>query len=140
MREEDAPQDNSASLAGQRKRLYTRNAAGEYTTVLSSGWDAEDVVLQQAIAEFETAAAQAYLRVQRGESSPLEYHMYRSRMDVTVLAQSTGFFKWQVRRHFRPSIFQKLSRKKLQRYQEALQLSHAELMSLPAAQVKPDEL
>lgn len=138
MREDDVPQDNTANLGGQRKRLYARTASGEYVTVLSNGWEAEDVVLNQAIAEYQSAAIQAYQRVQRGESATLEYHMYQRRMDVTVLAQSTGFFKWQVRRHLRPAIFRKLSSKTLQRYQDALQLSQVELTSLPDEKVKHD--
>jgi len=43
MKLDDVPQDQSRSLEGQRKRLYARNADGDYTTVLSSGWEAEPV-------------------------------------------------------------------------------------------------
>lgn len=132
MRDSDVPQHNSAGLGGQRKRLYARTASGEYAAVLSSGWEAEDVVLEQAIAVYERAAEQAYQRARHGESSPLEYHMYRRRMDLTVLAQSAGLFKWRVRRHLRPAVFQKLSPSVLRRYQAALQLSLEELTTLPA--------
>ena len=41
------------------------------------------------------------------------------RMDLDLLSQTTGFWKWRVRRHFRPEIFAKLSQRVLERYAEA---------------------
>ena len=72
-------------------------------------------------------------RVEKGLSAPLEYHMYHQRMDVTVMAQSTGFFRWQVRRHLKSDVFKRLSNKKLARYAEALGLSIETLQALPEA-------
>ncbi len=131
MKENEVPQDQAPGLGGERKALYARDASGRYTTVASSGWDAEEIVLQQALDEYSRACAAARARVERGESAALEYHMYSRRMDITLLAQSTGFFKWQVRRHLRPQVFSSLSARKLQRYEQALQLSATELASLP---------
>ncbi len=131
MKREDVPQDESSALAGQKKPLYVVNAEGEYVTELSSGWDAEEVVLSQAIEQFELQAIAAHDRARNGHSAPLEYHMYQARMDISVLSQSTGFFKWQIRRHMRPAIFTKLSEKKLTRYCDALGLSLTQLRVLP---------
>lgn len=138
MRKQDVPQDNARSLGGQRKRLYARDECGHYTAVLSSGWEAEEVVLGQAVNEFQRQAREARERVEQGLSSPLEYHMYARRMDLTVLAQASGLFRWQVRRHLRPSVFQRLPARKLARYQDALQLSEDELNHLPPAEPGPD--
>lgn len=134
MRDRDVPQDQARSLAGQRKRLYARDESGRYTTVLSSGWEAEEVVLGQAVDEFERQARDARQRVEQGLASPLEYHMYARRMDRTVLAQASGLFRWQVRRHLKPSVFRRLPARKLRRYQEALQLTREELTRLPPEQ------
>jgi hypothetical protein len=131
MKKTDVPQHSSRSLAGQRKPLYVVDDNGRYTTELSSGWDAEEVVLHQALEQFQRLAAAAHQRVARGERSPLEYHMYTRRMDVTVLAQSTGYFKWQVRRHFKPAVFRRLSAEKLSRYGYVLGLSVEALQQLP---------
>ena len=131
MKQDDVPQDQSAAFEGQKKPLYVIDEDGEYTVALSSGWEAEEVVLDQAIAQFETLYKDAQHRVEQGLSAPLEYHMYHRRMDISVLAQSTGFFKWQVRRHIKPKHFSKLADDKLARYQEALGLSAAELKSMP---------
>ncbi|GHD48025.1 hypothetical protein SAMN05216429_11070 [Marinobacter persicus] len=131
MKLDEVPQDDSKSFEGQRKRLYARNADGEYTTALSSGWEAEDVVLDQAVEEYNRFAREARQRVQQGLSSPLEYHMYAHRMDITVLAQATGFFRWQVKRHLKPAVFRHLKPGKLQRYEEAFQMTADQLRTLP---------
>lgn len=132
MKIDDVPQDEARSFEGQRKALYARDDKGEYTTALSSGWEAEEVVLEQALEEYNRFARQARQRVNEGLASPLEYHMYAHRMDITLLAQATGLFRWQVRRHLRPAVFNRLSDRKLRRYQEAFQMTVDQLRTLPA--------
>ncbi|EQD46670.1 hypothetical protein B2A_08804, partial [mine drainage metagenome] len=53
------------------------------------------------------------------------------RMDSSLLAQSTGFFKWRVHRHLKPGIFEKLPNRLKQRYAEALGLAPTQLDTLP---------
>ena len=138
MKEKEVPQDNAKAFEGQKKPLYVLSADGNYKTALSSGWDVEEVVLNQAIDQFEQQCEAARIRVENGLASPLEYHMYRCRMDVSVLAQSSGFFRWQVRKHLKPEVFKRLPMKKLKRYEEALGLTVEELQSLPA--ISPSEI
>lgn len=132
MKKEEVPQDQAGALEGQRKAMYAIDRDGKYAIVQSSGWEAEDAVLQQAIEHFRSMANNALARFQRGETSPLEYHMYNNRMDVTLLAQSTGLFKWRIRRHFKPAVFARLSDTDLERYAEALGVPADGLRSAPA--------
>ncbi|MGH8281133.1 MAG: hypothetical protein ACRERZ_02965, partial [Gammaproteobacteria bacterium] len=104
---------------------------GHYTPTPCSGWEAEEIVLDQAIAEYQQHAADTWQRARQGHASALEYHMYRQRMDLVLLAQSTGYFKWRVRRHLKPGAFGRLSEKCRQRYAEALGLTAAQLDTLP---------
>jgi hypothetical protein len=120
MRERDVPQEGNATLEGKRKAVYAVGDDGRLRIVESSGWEVEEVVTRQALAELERCAQQARERVVAGRSSPLEYHMYRARMDVALLSQATGLWRWRVRRHFRPGIFARLPRALLQRYADAL--------------------
>jgi hypothetical protein len=46
--------------------------------------------------------------------------MYRARMDLALLSQATGLWRWRVRRHFRPQVFKRLPPALRQRYAEAL--------------------
>ena len=123
MKLEEVPQDNVSHFHGEKKALYAQNKTGEYVVTASSGWDAEAVVLQQAIDDLEELRDLARAAALRGEKSPLEYFMYAHRMDLPTLAMSTGFFQWQVRRHFRFDVFLKLSPKILRRYADAFDRS-----------------
>ncbi|EPY98745.1 hypothetical protein [Mannheimia haemolytica] len=108
----DIPQDNSKIFNGERKVIYaTRN--GKFEAGKSNGWAEEEFATQQA--------------VKNGEKSVIYYLMYKYRFDETSLAQVTGFWKWQVRRHFRPEVFARLSEKALGRYAAVFSLSLNEL-------------
>lgn len=132
MKENEVPQFETKAMNGEGKALYALDSQGNYTVVRSAGWEAEDIVLEQAIAECERLAAEAFARAKRGESAPLEYHMYKKRMDVVVLSQSTGYFQWRVRRHLRADVFPKLSADIRARYSEALGIPVDQLAVLPA--------
>ncbi|MCB1667630.1 MAG: hypothetical protein R3E73_00955 [Porticoccaceae bacterium] len=131
MKQKDVPQNNSKTLGGQKKPLYVLGAEGEYVTELSSGWDVEEVVLKQALEQFLSCEQEAMQRAKEGLTAPLECHMYQRRMDISVLSQSTGFFKWQIRRHFKPARFSRLPEHKLARYADALDVSIETLKQLP---------
>lgn len=127
------PQHNISTYAHNKKAIYATDNNGDYTIVASSGWDVEEEATRQALTELERLAADAAARVLAGEMSPLYFHMYNRRMDLQVLAESTGLFKWRIRRHFRPQLFARLSARMLARYADALGISTDDLGQLPAA-------
>ena len=131
MKKDEVPQDRARAFQGRSKALYAKDEDGQYKIVPSNGWEAEEIVLDQAIAEYVIAAEDALARARAGLTSPLEYHMFRCRMDVLLLAQSSGFFRWQVRRHLRASIFEALPLAKKQRYADALGMNIEQIESLP---------
>ncbi|WP_028079565.1 hypothetical protein [Solimonas soli] len=136
MREDEVPQDEVAYYGGARKALYAVDRQGHYETVASSGWAVEATVTGDAIAEFERRAAAARVRVARGESSPLEFHMYARRMDLPTLAQSTGFWRCSVRRDLRPDAFARLRPARLRRYADALGIG-VEVLQTPPPEAPP---
>lgn len=131
MKTSEVPQQNAKAFMGHSKLLYAQDQTGRYVGAPSSGWEAEEIVLDQAIAEYLQLAADAWRRAKAGAASTLEYHMYRERMDVVLLAQSTGFGKWRVRRHLKSGVFQKLPLRHRQRYAEALGKAPEQLDRLP---------
>ena len=120
MREREVPQEGNRSLAGHRKAVYAVAEDGKLRLVPSRGWEVEEIVTRQAVEDLERRAEKARARVLAGESSPLEYHMYRARMDVELLSQTTGLWRWRVRRHLKPVVFQRLPLALKARYAEAL--------------------
>jgi hypothetical protein len=127
----EVPQDDNRMLGGHRKGVYARDASGRMVLVPSSGWEVEEIVTADAVEQLNEQAAAARQRVEAGLSAPLEYWMYARRMDLPLLAQSTGLWRWRVRRHLRPSGFAKLSSALLRRYADALGISTTALISLP---------
>jgi hypothetical protein len=120
MREREVPQEGNRTLAGHRKAVYAVAEDGKLRLVPSRGWEVEEIVTRQAVEDLERRADEARSRVLAGESSPLEYHMYRARMDVELLSQTTGLWRWRVRRHLKPAAFQRLPLALKARYAEAL--------------------
>lgn len=123
MRDRDVPQEGNATLGGHRKAVYALTEDGKLRIVPSRGWEAEEIVTRQAVEDLERRAQAARARSLAGETSPLEYHMYRARMDVALLSQTTGLWRWRVRRHFRPRVFERLPLRLRRRYAEALGVS-----------------
>lgn len=117
---DQVPQEGNRTLGGHRKALYARDADGRIGLVPSRGWEAEEIVTRQAVEELDRLTDDARRRVQAGTAAPLEYHMYKARMDSLMLAQVTGLWHWRVRRHLRPDIFRRLGPALLARYAEAL--------------------
>ncbi|MDR2015215.1 MAG: hypothetical protein LBP99_06290 [Azoarcus sp.] len=126
----DVPQESSSTYGGYLKAVYARSGDGRMTLVQSRGWEAEETVTRQAVQAFEALAAAARERVRAGQSSPLEVHMYRARMDVALLAQTSGLWRWQVRRHIQPTVFARLSQAHRARYAEALGIHPDQLDSV----------
>lgn len=131
MRADDVPQDDNAALDGKRKAVYAVGRDGRYTLVPSSGWEAEETVTLQAVEAFRERAEDARRRAHAGHTAALEFHMYERRMDLALLAQTTGLWRWRIRRHFRPAVFARLKPALLARYADALGMSIDQLRSLP---------
>jgi hypothetical protein len=49
--------------------------------------------------------------------------MYRARMDVDLLSQTSGVWRWRVRRHLKPAAFARLPLALKSRYADALGIS-----------------
>ena len=128
---ESVPQDDSFTYGEMKKAIYASTKDGKIKSIGSSGWDVEEVVTKQAIDELEENTKEAYKLVKSKQKSPLYYHMFEARMDLTILAQSTGLFKWTIKRDFKPEIFSKISRKRLLIYCDVLGKSIEEITKLP---------
>jgi len=132
------PQDNSSTYANNKKAIYAKDEDGSVKVVGSSGWEAEEIVTKQALSDLEEMAHEAYCAVKRGERSSLYYHMYAIRMDLQLLSDATGFFKWTIKRDFQPAVFAKIKEKRLQNYAEVMGKTVQELKNLPKEEYECD--
>lgn len=125
------PQDNSSTYSNNKKAIYAVDEDGRVKVVPSSGWEAEEIATKQVLEDLKRYEQEAYAEVKNAQKSPLYFYMYSVRMDLQVLSESTGFFKWTIKRHFKPKIFNKLSDKTLSIYADALGKNIEELKILP---------
>jgi hypothetical protein len=130
VREAEVPQDDNVTLTGARKAVYARNASGTIGIAASRGWEAEEIVTLQAVNECVRLAEEARARALNRLASPLEFHMYQARMDLALLGQATGLWRWRIRRHFRPGVFRRLPHAMLKRYADALGISIEALQTI----------
>jgi hypothetical protein len=131
MKISEVPQDDSRTMHGEKKAVYAVDDEGRYTQTATKGWEAEEIVLNQVISEFEEKAREAAIRVRNNETSPIEYFMYKNWMDPLTLAQAMGLYRWQVKRHFKPGVFKKLDNERLAEYSRLFKVSVDELINFP---------
>ncbi|WJS95834.1 hypothetical protein NYQ10_05105 [Flavobacterium johnsoniae] len=128
MEKDKVPQDQSNLTKNNVKELlYATDENGNYTTTLSTGWEPKTIALSNSIDEINERIADAKQQVLNGEASPIVYFMEVNKMDLTILSSYVGFWKWRVKRHFKPSVFATLSHKILQKYADTFEISIEEL-------------
>jgi len=130
MKKEDVPQDVSALGKITTEVCYATDETGKYTAQQSRGWDVKidalDVTWQNVQNKVEAAKQQALNK----EVSPLLFFMERNVMDISILAKYMGLFKWQVKRHLKPGVFNTLPEKTLLKYAEVFNVTVDELKSM----------
>ncbi|MFC0780141.1 hypothetical protein [Flavobacterium sp. HJSW_4] len=128
MEKDKVPQDQSNLTKNNVKELlYATDENGNYTTTLSTGWEPKTIALSNSIDEINERIADAKQQVLDGEASPIVYFMEVNKMDLTILSSYVGFWKWRVKRHFKPSVFAKLNDKILKKYADTFGVSIEEL-------------
>ncbi len=127
MKKENLPQDKSALENMTRELCYVKNEDGKYTTGLSTGWNVKTEALNNAWEDINERVKEAALAVKNGVKSPVFYFMELRLMDLHLLKSYTGFWRINIKRHFKPSVFKNLSEKKLNIYAKAFDVSVNEL-------------
>lgn len=128
MKKNEVPQDKSSLESANIKELcYAVDENGEYTTELSTGWNPKTIALDNAIKDIEERTEAARQKVLKNLASPIEYYMELHKMDIGILASYVGIWTWHVKRHFKPSVFKKLSNNTLQKYADIFNISVEQL-------------
>ncbi len=131
MKINEVPQDVGGLANKNMKELcYAVDENGNYKTKLSEGWDVKTLALNKSLELFEERVQNFKEEFFRGEISPIPYYMELNRMDISVLADYMGKWRWLLKRHFKPSVFNKLSAKILNKYAETFNISVLELKNI----------
>jgi hypothetical protein len=130
MKKEDVPQDPGALGRVTKEVCYATDKDGKYTKELSTGWEVKINALDLAWEDIEERVRSAKQKVLNKKASQVLYFMEKRLMDMTTVSAYTGFWKWQIKRHMNPSVFEKLSGKKLKRYAEAFNVSVEDFINM----------
>jgi hypothetical protein len=130
MKKENVPQDMGALGKITKEVCYDTDSSGKYTTELSSGWNVKAEALDVAWKDVEERIAKARQSVLNNEASPLLFFMEYRLMDLGILSDYTGYWKWQIKRHLKPEIFKKLSERRLKKYAEAFNVQVEDIKTM----------
>ncbi|HXU25788.1 MAG TPA: hypothetical protein VN698_01045 [Bacteroidia bacterium] len=123
MKKTEVPQDASSLKNFTKEVCYAVDEKGNYATNLSTGWEVKTTALDITWNDINKRAEAAKQQALKGEVSPLLYFIEIKVMDYATLAAYTGFWQWQIKRHLKPSVFNGLSDKKLQKYADVFDVS-----------------
>ena len=130
MKKEDIPQDLGALGKITGEIVYAVDESGKYSTVLSNGWEVKTAALDVAWKDVEQRILAAKEKVDRRQASPILFFMELRVMDIGIVSAYTGFWKWQVKRHLKYPVFEKLSESRLRKYAELFEVSVNELKTM----------
>lgn len=130
MKKEEVPQDKSALDNFTKEVCYAVDDSGKYVTTLSTGWEVKTTALNMAWKDIEQRIQMVREKVLRKEASPVHFFMEARLMDLEITAAYTGFWQWQIKRHLKPEVFEKLSQKQLGKYAKAFNVSIDDLKTM----------
>jgi hypothetical protein len=130
MKKEEVPQDLGALGKITKEVCYVTDSSGKYVTELSKGWDVKSSALNVAWDDIKERVAAARQQVLNNEASPILFFMEYRLMDLNLLAEYTGYWKWQIKRHLKANVFKTLSEKKKKKYAEAFNVTVEDLKSM----------
>ena len=130
MKKDEIPQDESALNKLTKEVCYAVDDSGKYVTELSTGWDVKAKALDVAWDDIAERIGSARKKVLNKEASPILFFIEYRLMDISILASYTGFWKWQIKKHLKPAVFDQLSVQKLNRYAEAFNVTIDDLKTM----------
>jgi len=131
MKINEVPQDNGMIGNYGHEVCYAVDENGKYTLSPSLGWEAKNIVNDQAWDVIIAETMQVHRKVRNGELSPVAYFQAKHQMDLGLLAKYAGLSRWRVWRHRKNSVFQKLPPHILARYCEVFGVTQDELQTIP---------
>lgn len=117
MKVKEVPQDGpEQNIFDTTLMQYAVDDNGQFITTPSNGWETTHTAVTSIQEEFKEREEKALKRVKNGETSPLEYFMYKAIMDIDTLSQMSGYSKRKIRKHMNPRMFDRLSEDVLVHY------------------------
>lgn len=110
---QDGPEDNEFDSTLLK---YAVDDNGNFVPTASNGWEDSHSSIKTIKEEFRELAEEALEKIKKNKTSPVEYFMYKSLMDIDILSSMVSFSKRKVKKHMDPKVFEKLSDEILSEY------------------------
>jgi hypothetical protein len=131
MKVQEVPQDSKFFKDTViRDVAYAIDDEGNYTSVISEGWEVKNDALDMTWDEIGEKCEKIRRKVLDGKYSPLAYHLEKNIMDVGLFAKYTGQTRRKIKKHLKPENFEKLDDSILRQYAEVLRISIDELKTV----------
>lgn len=131
MKIKDVPQDGEIlESSGVRDVCYAIDENGNYTQVVSVGWEPKNDAIYFAWESINEESEKIKESVLAGTLSPLAYHLHRLVMTPAILADYSGFSKRKIKKFCDPKPFFKLKYDDLLKLADALNISVEQLISV----------
>ena len=130
MQKNEVPQDPSSLDNFTKEICYATDENGNYVVSQSRGWEVKSTALNITWEEIEKRVNETRNKVLNGEVSPILFFMELRLMDIKTLSSYTGIWKWKIKRHLKPSVFNKLPEKILKKYAEVFEVNIPVLKSI----------
>ena len=129
MKKKDIPQDPSVLDKFTKEVSYVTDDDGKYTTGLSRGWEVKASALDVSWENIKARISEARDKVMQGKASPVLFFMELRIMDIPTLAAYTGYWRWTIKRHFKPGPFRRMSVNRLKKYAEVFEIRMEDLQN-----------
>jgi hypothetical protein len=109
---------------------YKMDENGNYTHGMLANWGNKEIVNNASWEIVKERIKDAKDKVINGELSPIAYYMQKCLTDIKTLSQYVGIAQWRIKRHLKPTKFNKLSDRVLQKYADFFAISVARLKDI----------
>ena len=127
----DVPQDRGMITDDRREICYAVDEDGKYVLAESAGWEPKNVANSQAWEIIHDQVRKILKKIEAGKLSPLAFHMVNNQMNVSLLAKYVRLSRWRVRRHLKPSGFNRLKPHIRKRYADIFEIDVSSLSQIP---------
>lgn len=118
-------------LSGYKQVWYRHDLNGRYTSIPDKEWIGEKIANSLVHEDINQKLEIIRQDVLSEKVSALSYHMVKNHMDICILSEYSGFWKWQIKRHFCFKKFNKLNEKILKIYAKVFNMSSENLFKVP---------
>lgn len=131
MKIEEVPQERGAISGDFHEVCYAVDDGGHYVLTTSAGWEPKNIANTQVWEVIEQEIVEAIDGIHAGKLSPLAFHMSKNQMNTRLLAQYSGFSRWRVKRHLKPTVFKRLNQAVLEQYSDVFGITVKQLQEFP---------